>query len=67
MEEATRAHRAFVAKRELTFIGPRHDWQHNSKWIFKEQSGRAWTLIHPARGRDQWPALVNMVMNLQVP
>jgi hypothetical protein len=42
---------------------PRHKWEDDSKVNFgKEFEGVAW--IHLAEDRDQWWALVNMVMNI---
>jgi hypothetical protein len=35
------------------------------KWILERQAGMEW--IDIAQDRDQWRALVNMVLNLQVP
>jgi hypothetical protein len=46
---------------------PRRRWGHNIRMDVKE---RGWTdvdWIHLAQGRDQWPALVNTVMDLRFP
>jgi hypothetical protein len=42
-------------------------WEDNIKMDLREigRGGMDW--IHLAQDRDQWRALVNMVMNLQVP
>jgi hypothetical protein len=49
------------------FGKPRHSWEDNIRmnpreigWVFVD-----W--IDPVQKRDQWQALVNTVMNLQVP
>jgi hypothetical protein len=46
---------------------PRHRWEDNIKMDLRErgQGGMDW--IHLAQDRDQWRALVNMVMKLWVP
>jgi hypothetical protein len=46
---------------------PRHRWVDNDKMNLREigWGGVAW--IDLVLGRDQWRALVNMVMNLRVP
>jgi len=38
-----------------------------SKWIFKMWDGGGLDWIDPAQTKDSWQALVNAVMNLQVP
>jgi len=37
------------------------------KWIFKKGGEEYFDWIHWAQGRDRWQALVNAVVNLQVP
>jgi len=37
------------------------------RWIFRKWAGRAMNCIDLAQDRDRWWALVNLVMNLQVP
>jgi hypothetical protein len=45
---------------------PRHRWVDNNLDLGEiEQGGVDW--IGVAQGRDQWKALVNALMNLQVP
>jgi hypothetical protein len=34
-----------------------------SEWIFGKQGGRVWTGCIWLQDRDQWQALVNMIMN----
>jgi len=44
----------------------RHRWEDNIKWIFRKWvGGMDW--IKLAQDMDRWQALVNAVMNLQVP
>ena len=46
---------------------PRRRWEDNVKWIFRkwDLGGKDW--IELAQDRGRWWALVNAVMNLQVP
>jgi hypothetical protein len=44
-----------------------HRWEDNIKIDLKEIVCDDVDWIHLAQGKDQWQALVNMVMNLQVP
>jgi hypothetical protein len=37
------------------------------KWIFMEIGKKGVDWVHLAQDRDQWRALVDIVMNLQVP
>jgi hypothetical protein len=37
------------------------------RWIFRKWAGRGMNCIDLAQDRDRWWALVNSVMNLQVP
>jgi hypothetical protein len=46
---------------------PRHRWKENIKIYLGEMGFGNVDLIHLAQDRDRWRALVNMVMNLQVP
>jgi hypothetical protein len=42
-------------------------WENNIKMDLREMGWCGMDWIHLAQDRDQWQALVNMVMNLQVP
>jgi hypothetical protein len=42
-------------------------WEDNIKMDLREVGWGGMDWIHLAQDRDQWRALVNMVMNLQVP
>jgi hypothetical protein len=46
---------------------PRHRWEDNTKMDLQEVGcgGMGWIIL--AQDRDRWRALVNVVMNLQVP
>jgi hypothetical protein len=45
----------------------RHRWQDNSRMDLREIGWGGMDWINLAQDRNQWRALVNMVMNLQVP
>jgi glucose dehydrogenase len=47
--------------------GARHMWLDNIKMEFNEMGWGFMAWIDVAQDRDQWRALVNMVMNLRVP
>jgi hypothetical protein len=63
------AYRILVGKPEgkRPLVRPRHRWEDNIRMDLGEIGcgGMEWTDL--AQDRDQWRALVNMVMNLQVP
>jgi hypothetical protein len=40
----------------------RQGWEDNIKWILKEVGWGGVEWIHLAQDRDQWKALVNMIM-----
>jgi hypothetical protein len=46
---------------------PRHRWQDNIRMDLREIRCESVAWIHLILHREQWPALVNMVRNLQVP
>jgi len=46
---------------------PRHEWEHNIRMDLREIRWEGVGWIHLAQNRDQWCAVVSMVMNLQVP
>jgi hypothetical protein len=46
---------------------PRRRWEDNIKKDLREIAWSGMDWIDAAQGRDQWRALVNMAMNLQVP
>jgi hypothetical protein len=46
---------------------PRHRWEDHIKMDLREMGWGIMDWIHLAQDRNQWQALVNMVMNLQVP
>jgi hypothetical protein len=46
---------------------PRRRWEYNTRMDFKEIWWKAVDWIHLAQDRDQWLALVNMVMSFWVP
>jgi hypothetical protein len=45
----------------------RHSWEDNIKIDLRDIGCGGMDWINSALGRDQWKALVNTVMNLQVP
>jgi hypothetical protein len=46
---------------------PRHRWKDNFRMDLREIGWEGMDWVHLAQDRDQWQALVNMVMNLQFP
>jgi len=44
----------------------RHRWEDNIRMDPRERGWQVVNCNHMAQDRDQWEALVNMVMNLQV-
>jgi hypothetical protein len=46
---------------------PRHGWVDNFKMDLREIGWGGMDWINLAKDRDQWRALVNMVMNFRVP
>jgi len=46
---------------------PRHRWEDNIKMYLQEMGCGSWDWIEVAQDKERWWALVNVVMNLQVP
>jgi hypothetical protein len=46
---------------------PRHQWEYNSRMTLREIGWEGVDWMNLAYVRDQWKALVNIVMNFQVP
>jgi hypothetical protein len=46
---------------------PRHRWEGNIAMDLRKTGWKGADWMHLAQERDQWQALVNMVMNLQLP
>jgi hypothetical protein len=46
---------------------PRHRWEDKIKMDLREIGFGGVDWIHMAQDRDQWRALMNTIMNLQVP
>jgi hypothetical protein len=55
------------ARRKETTGRPRHTWVNNIKMDLRETGWNGVYWIDKAEDRDQWTALVNMVLNLWVP
>jgi hypothetical protein len=69
MGETRNAYRILVGKPEgrRPLGRPRRRWVYNVKKDLREIGWVGVDWIELAQGRNQWRALVNMVMNLQVP
>jgi hypothetical protein len=69
MEEKRNAYRILVGKPEgkRPLGRPRHGWVDNIKIYFREIGWFSMDWIDMAEDTDQWRALVNTVMNFQVP
>jgi hypothetical protein len=67
--EKRNAYRIFVGKPEgkRPMGRPRRRWVDNIKMDLREIRWDVMDWIDLAQNRDQWRALVNMVMNLRVP
>jgi hypothetical protein len=67
--EKRNAYRILVGKSEgkIPPGRPKHKWVDNIKVDFREIGWDGMDWIDLAKDRDQWMALVNMVMNLQSP
>jgi hypothetical protein len=68
MAEKGNAYRVLVGKPEgkRPLVRPGRRWEDNIKMDVREIGWGRTDWIHLAQGRDQWWALVNAVMNLQV-
>jgi hypothetical protein len=68
MEEERKVYKVLVGKPEgKSPLGrPRHRWKNGIRMDLRETGWGSVEWIHMAQDRDQWQALVNMVMNLQV-
>ena len=62
-------YRVMVGKLEgkIPLWRPRHRWEHNIKMDLQEVGCGGMDWIELAQDRDRWRALVNTVMNFQVP
>jgi hypothetical protein len=66
--EERNAYGILMGKPEGKRLGrPRHRWEDNIKMDKREIGWGGMDWIDLAQNRDQWKALVNTVMNLQVP
>jgi hypothetical protein len=67
--ETRNAYRILVGKPEgkRTLERPRRRWVNSIKIDLREVEWDGMDLVDLAQDRDQWRALVNTVMNLQVP
>jgi hypothetical protein len=67
--EKRKAYRLLVGKPEgkRTLGRPRRRWVHNIKIDLREIIWGSTNWIYLAQDRDQWRALVNTVMSVQVP
>jgi hypothetical protein len=55
-----------VSKRNSPLARPKRRWEDNIRIDFREVWWKCVVWIHLAKDRDQWRALMNMVMNLRV-
>jgi predicted small integral membrane protein len=69
MWERRGAHRDLVGKPEgrRPLLKTQHSWEDNLKINLKEMGWGGMDWIDLAQDRDRWWALVNVVINLQVP
>jgi hypothetical protein len=69
MAEWRGAYRVLVGRPEVRrpLERPRHKWEDNIKMNLQEVGWGGMDWIELAQGRDRWFALVNAVMNVQVP
>ena len=57
----------FNSRLEDKHLEPRRRWEDNIKMDLQEEGCESMDWIDVAQDRDRWRALVNAVMNLQVP
>ena len=69
MGEGRGVHRVLVGKPEgkRPLGRPRHRWEDNIKMDLQGVEGGCGDWMELAQDRDRWRALVNTVMNLQIP
>ena len=69
MGEGRRVYTVLVGKRkgQRSLGRPRRRWEDNIKMDLKEVGCEGMEWIELAQDRDRWRALVNAVMNVQVP
>jgi hypothetical protein len=69
MGEGRIVHRLLVWKpeRKIPLRRPRRRWEDNIKMDLQEVGGRCGDWMELAQNMDRWRALVNTVMNFQVP
>jgi hypothetical protein len=69
MGEGRGVHRVLVGRPEgrRPLGRARRRWEHNIKRSLQEVGGDCGDWMERAQDRDRWRALVNTVMNLQVP
>ena len=69
MGERTSVYRVLVGKPEgkRPLVRPRRRWDDNIKMDLQKVASGVMDWIALAQDRDRWRALVNAVMNLQVP
>jgi hypothetical protein len=68
MREMRNAYKILVGRPEKRpHIRPRHSWEHNVRMDLREIGWEGLEWMHLAQDRDQWQAVVNTVMKLQVP
>jgi hypothetical protein len=62
-------YRNFMGKPEgkRPLAKPRHRWEDNIRMDLQEVGCGGMNLIGLAKDRDRWQAIVNAVMNLQIP
>jgi hypothetical protein len=69
VEETGNVYKVMVGKPEGKgpFGRPRHRWEGNIRMDLREIGWESVNWFHLSQDRDQWLAVLNMVMNLWVP